>query len=148
MAITTTTLPNVRHDWAALLARILLAGIFILSGWSKIAGFEGTAGYIASKGLPMSQVLAALAIVVELGGGLLLLVGWKARWAALAIAVFTLLAAFLFHNYWAASADQRMGVKQRHRAPATRRRCRGPRRRRDRPPAPPRWRGSRSCCPA
>ena len=108
MAITTTTTPIVRHDWAALLARILLAALFIMSGFGKIGGFEGTAGYIASKGLPMSQVLAALTILVELGGGLLLLFGWKARWAALALAVFTLLAAFLFHNYWTYPAEQRM----------------------------------------
>jgi putative oxidoreductase len=108
MAITTTTTPIVRHDWAALVARILLAVIFIMSGWGKIAGFEGTGGYIASKGLPMPQVLTALTIAVELGGGILLLIGWKARWAALAIAVFTLLAAFLFHNYWGVPAEQRM----------------------------------------
>ena len=52
---------------------------------------RGLAGYIASKGLPMPQALAAATILVELGGGMLLVVGWKARWAALAIAGFTLL---------------------------------------------------------
>ena len=108
MAITTTTTPIVRHDGAALVARILLAAIFIMSGLDKIGGFDGTAGYIASKGLPMPQVLAALTILVELGGGILLVIGWKARWAALAIALFTLLAAFLFHNYWSYPAPQRM----------------------------------------
>src|SRR5687768_9375903 len=93
----------------ALVARILLAILFIKAGWGKIGGFEGTAGYIASKGLPMPQVLATLTILIELGGGILLAVGWKARWAALAIAVFTLLAAFLFHNFWTVTGPARMG---------------------------------------
>jgi putative oxidoreductase len=108
MAITTTTTTTTEYAWAALVGRILLAVIFITSGFSKIGGFEGTAGYIASKGLPLPQVLAAATILVELGGGILLVLGWKARWAALAIAGFTLLAAFLFHNYWTFPPDQRM----------------------------------------
>ena len=86
MPITTTAQFSTQYDWAALVGRILLALIFIMSGFNKIGGFEGTAGYIASKGLPMPQVLAAATILVELGGGILLVVGWKARWAALAIA--------------------------------------------------------------
>jgi len=94
---------------AALVGRILLAAIFITSGFGKITGFEGTVGYIASKGLPLPQVGAIIAILVELGGGLLLAIGYKARWAALAIAIFTLAAGILFHNYWAAEAAQKMG---------------------------------------
>jgi putative oxidoreductase len=98
------------HDIAALVGRILLAVIFIKSGFGKITGFEGTVGYIASKGLPLPQVGAILAIIVELGGGILLAVGFKARWAALAIAVFTLAAGIFFHNYWAVvDAAQRAG---------------------------------------
>lgn len=108
MAITTTTTTTIQYDWAALVGRILLAAIFVTSGFDKIGGFEGAVGYIASKGLPMPQVLAVLSIAVELGGGILLVIGWKARWAALAIAVFTLLAAFLFHNYWTYPAAERM----------------------------------------
>ena len=60
------------QDTVALVARILLAAMFILSGFSKITGFDGTVGYIASKGLPMPQVVAALTILVELGGGIML----------------------------------------------------------------------------
>ena len=109
MAITTTTAIVRQYDGAALVGRILLAALFIISGFGKIGGFEGTAGYIASKGLPMPQVLATLTILIELGGGILLAVGWKARWAALAIALFTLLAAVLFHNYWTVTGPARMG---------------------------------------
>jgi putative oxidoreductase len=108
MPITTTTMTTTEHAWAALVGRILLAAIFITSGFNKIGGFEGTAGYIASKGLPLPQVLTAATILVELGGGILLALGWKARWAALAIAVFTLLASFLFHNYWTYPEAERM----------------------------------------
>jgi putative oxidoreductase len=82
--------------------------IFIISGFGKISGFENTVGYIASKGLPMPQIVAAGTIALELGGGILLAIGYKARWAALAIAVFTLLAAVIFHNFWAVEAAQKM----------------------------------------
>jgi len=94
------------NDTVALVGRALLAAMFISSGVGKIAGFAGTAGYIASKGLPMSEVLAALAIFVELVGGLALLVGFKARWAALMIAVFTAVITPIFHNFWAVPEAQ------------------------------------------
>ena len=92
----------------ALAGRILLALIFITSGFAKITGFGGTVGYIASKGLPMASVVAVLAIVVEFGGGLAVAFGFLTRWAALALAVFSVLAGIIFHNYWAVPAEQVM----------------------------------------
>ena len=86
--------------------RVLLALIFVTSGYGKLAGLEGTAGYIASAGLPWPTALAAAAGLFELLAGLALVVGFKARWAALALGAFTLLASLLFHAYWAAPADQ------------------------------------------
>lgn len=94
------------HNALTLLGRILIAALFVPAGLSKIAGFAGTTGYIASVGLPLPQVGAVLAIVVELGLGLLLLVGWRSRSAALVMAVFTVAAGVFFHNFWAAAADQ------------------------------------------
>jgi putative oxidoreductase len=99
---------NIQNS-AALVGRILLAVIFIMSGFGKITGFEGTAGYIASKGFPMAQLVTVLTIAIELGGGILLAIGYKARWAGLVLAVFTLLAALIFHNFWAvADAAEKM----------------------------------------
>ena len=91
---------------ATLVGRILLAAIFVSSGFQKIGGFAGTAGYIASKGLPLPEVGAAIAIAVEIVAGIALIVGFKARWAALALAIFTLATALLFHNYWTLPADK------------------------------------------
>jgi len=99
--MTTQTGTTPAQDAVMLVARILLALMFVIAGFGKIGGFEGTAGYIASKGLPLPQLGAAIAIVVELAGGIMLVVGWKARWAALAIAVFTAVATVIFHNFWA-----------------------------------------------
>lgn len=82
----------------SLAGRALLALIFIVSGFGKITGFAGTAGFMASKGMPMSEVLLVGAIAVEFLGGLMLLVGWKARWAALAIFLFIIPATLVFHN--------------------------------------------------
>ena len=98
-----------RSDGLALLGRALLCVLFIVAGWGKIGGFAGTVGYIGSKGLPLPQVLAALAIVVELGGGLLLLIGWKARWIAWAMAVFTVIITPIFHGFWNVPAAEAMG---------------------------------------
>jgi putative oxidoreductase len=91
-----------------LIARVLLALMFVLAGFGKLAGLEGTAGYIASKGLPAPSLLALGAGVLELAAGVLIIVGWQARWAALALAAFTLVATVIFHNYWALPADQQM----------------------------------------
>jgi len=97
---------NTLHRFGPLVGRILIALIFVMSGAGKIAGFEGTVGYIASKGLPLPQLAAIGAIFVELGGGLMLIVGWRARWAATAMLIFTAAAAIVFHNFWAVPADQ------------------------------------------
>jgi putative oxidoreductase len=99
--------PNAQNG-AALVGRILLAVMFIISGFGKITGYDGTAGYMAAKGLPMVNVLLPLTILTELGGGLDLVAGFKARWVALLLAGFTILAALIFHNFWAADAAQHM----------------------------------------
>jgi len=96
------------QDPAILVGRILLGLLFVLSGFSKIGGFNGTVGYIASQGLPMPQVIAAITILVELGGGLALVFGCYTKQAAIVVGVFTLLAAFIFHNFWAAPEAQKM----------------------------------------
>jgi len=89
------------------LGRVLLALIFVISGFGKITGFDGTVGYIQSAGLPAPQLAAIVAIVVELGAGLMLIVGWKARWAALALFVFVIVATLFFHAFWAVPEDQK-----------------------------------------
>lgn len=96
------------EKFAPLLGRILIALLFIPAGISKIGGFQGTVGYIASKGIPLPQVAAAGTIVVEIAVAAALLVGFKARYAALVLALFTLAAAVIFHNYWAVPAEQVM----------------------------------------
>jgi putative oxidoreductase len=97
---------NTLQNPLSLVGRLLLALLFIPAGISKISGFEGTVGYIASVGLPLPALAAIGTIALEIGAGLMLAVGWKARWAALALAGFTLLATILFHNFWAMPADK------------------------------------------
>ncbi|MBX9816472.1 MAG: DoxX family protein [Burkholderiaceae bacterium] len=89
----------------ALVARVLLAALFVPAGISKIAGFAGTVGYIGSVGLPLPIVGAVLAIVAEAGGGIALLLGFQTRIAALVLAVFTVVAGVFFHAFWAAAPE-------------------------------------------
>lgn len=89
-----------------LAARLLLAALFLPAGLSKIGGFEGTVGYIASVGLPLATVGAIIAIVVEVLGGAALIAGIGTRIAAVVLAVFTLVASLFFHNFWAMPAEQ------------------------------------------
>ena len=97
---------NALNHYGPLAGRILIALIFVFAGFGKITGFEGTVGYIASKGLPLPQLAAAGAIIIELGCGTMLVLGLKTRWAAAAMLIFTGLAALFFHNFWAVSPDQ------------------------------------------
>jgi putative oxidoreductase len=103
---------NSVQDTLALVGRVLVAWLFIPAGWGKIAGFSGVVGYIASKGVPLPEVAAAIAIAAELGLGLLLLIGWQARWAALGLAIFIAVITPIFHGYWALPAAEQMMQKQ------------------------------------
>lgn len=91
-----------------LAGRLLLAALFLPAGLSKLTGFSGTVGYISSVGLPLPEVGAALAVVVEIAGGLALVAGFGTRIAALALAVFTVTASVFFHAYWSVPAEQQM----------------------------------------
>jgi putative oxidoreductase len=91
---------------AALVGRILVALIFVISGVTKIGGFEGVVGYIASKGLPMPQVAAALTVALEVGGGVLLIIGWQTRWVALLYFIWLIPVTLVFHKFWGIDAAQ------------------------------------------
>ncbi|MGI4777547.1 MAG: DoxX family protein [Janthinobacterium lividum] len=102
--ITTTS----TQDVVALVGRILVAYLFIPAGFGKLMGFAGTVGYITSAGLPLPQVAAAVAILVELGLGICLLLGFKTRIVAIVLAIFTLATALFFHKYWAVPDAMKM----------------------------------------
>ena len=93
MSVSTTYLPTV--------GRLLLAAIFLISGVGKMLDPAGTIGYIGAVGLPLPELGYLLAVVVEIGGGLLLIAGYRTRLVAVSLAVFTVAAAIFFHNQFA-----------------------------------------------
>jgi len=104
-------MPNLTQSNAALLVgRVLLAAIFILGGFQKLMDPPSAAGYISSVGLPAFLVYPA--ILAELGGGLLILVGFQTRLVALFMALFTLFLAFMFHKFFVLDAKDPMFVFQ------------------------------------
>lgn len=89
-----------------LAGRLLLAAIFLVAGFDKLTAFAATSGYLAKLGFPMPDLMTVIAIVLELGGGILLIAGWKIRWAAWALIVFVAVATFAAHRFWEFDASQ------------------------------------------
>ena len=89
------------NRYLPLLGRLLIGAPFILSGVGKLAAHDATVGYIGSAGLLLPQVGWLIAIVVELGGGALLIAGYRARAVALVVALFVLATAIFFHRNFA-----------------------------------------------
>ena len=75
--------------------RVLLSLLFVWGGYGKIISYSGAQGYMEKSGVPGE--LLPLVILTELGGGLAILLGWKTRWAAIALAGFCVLTALIFH---------------------------------------------------
>jgi putative oxidoreductase len=92
-----------------LVARIFLGQIFLLAGISKIGAYAGTQGYMEAMGVP--GALLPLVILLEIGGGLAIIVGWKTRWAAIALAGFSVVAAAIFHNNFSDQIQMIMFMK-------------------------------------
>ncbi|MEQ5838713.1 DoxX family protein [Paraburkholderia acidicola] len=87
-------------------ARVLLAILFLVSGVLKVIGFDGMVGYATIKHLPFPTLSILVALAIEIGCGSLLAVGYKVRWAALALIIFTLPTSFIFHPFWSVDAKQ------------------------------------------
>jgi putative oxidoreductase len=81
-----------------LLGRILIAVLFVPAGFSKITDFQGSVGYAASVGMPAPSLAIIAAILIEFAGGILLVVGYRTRWVAAAMALFSVVAALFFHH--------------------------------------------------
>lgn len=93
-------------SYVSVVGRLLLALMFILSGFGKLGNIQGTAAFIASGGLPAPTVLAVAVGALELFGGLALVLGYQVRLTGLALAVFTVAASVVFHAWWSAPAEQ------------------------------------------
>lgn len=83
-----------------LVGRLLIAALFVPAGAMKIGNFAGTAAHMAQAGLPLVPLLLVLTIIIELGGGLMLLLGWRARAAALVLFLFLIPVTLVFHAFW------------------------------------------------
>lgn len=88
------------RDGLLLAARILLALLFVIFGWSKLTGFQGTVQYMAHDGLPLPSLAAVMAIVMELGIGVALILGLATRPLALLLALYTVATAVIGHHFW------------------------------------------------
>jgi len=95
--------------WTELLGRILLAQLFLMAGLHKITAYTGTQGYMEAMGVP--GMLLPLVILLEVGGGLMLVFGWKVRWAAAAMGIFSLASAVIFHHNLADQMQMIMFMK-------------------------------------
>lgn len=87
-----------QSDNLTLVARLFMASLFVLYGYFKLTGYAGTTAYMARQGLPAPALFAALAVVIELGGGLLILFGYQTRLVALGCAIYVLVAALIAHR--------------------------------------------------
>lgn len=92
-----------------LIVRVFLAQIFLLTGLSKIGAYQGTQGYMEAMGVP--GMLLPLVILLEVGGALAILAGWQTRWAAYALAAFSVASAVIFHADFADQTQMIMFMK-------------------------------------
>ena len=88
--------------WQLALGRVLLSAIFILSGLGKLPHFHDVAQMMAGKGIPLASLALAVTLFIEIVGGLMVLTGFQAKYAALVMAVWLVPVTLVFHNFWAA----------------------------------------------
>jgi len=95
-------------EWSPLVGRILIGVLFLPAGIGKISGWAGTAGYMASKGVPMVSLLLALTILIEIVGSLMIIFGYRARLAAGIMFLWLIPVTLTMHNFWDADAAHKM----------------------------------------
>jgi len=86
------------------IARILLSALFLLSGFNKIAHFGASSQLIAGMGVPFASLATGIAILIEIGGAIAIIAGWKTKLAAWVQFVYLIPVTFMIHNFWASPA--------------------------------------------
>lgn len=89
-----------------LVGRILIGALFLTAGIRKAMFFAGSAGYFAKLGFPAAEAMTVLSIVIEVGGALLLIIGWRTRWVAWLLTLFVVIATAMAHRFWEFDAAQ------------------------------------------
>ena len=94
------------HKFMPLLGRVFFSAIFLFAGVNKLMDFSGNLAYTTSHGLPFPEIALVLAIIIEIGAGLMVLLGFKARFGAFLLLLFTAVTTFYFHAFWALEGAQ------------------------------------------
>jgi len=97
-----------------LVGRILIALIFLVIGIRSMMGFPGTVGYLGKLGFPAPEAMAVIKIIIEIGGGVLLIVGWRTRWAAWLLVLFMVIATLAGHRFWEMTDPGQYGNQLNH----------------------------------
>ena len=101
------------HPFIPFLGRLLIVYIFATSGIGKVFSWQSNVQYMSTRHLPMIPVLLAIAAIVEIGGSICLITGYRAREAAMIMFLYMIPLTLLFHNYWAASG-MLAGLQETH----------------------------------
>lgn len=102
------TLFDRRQDEVLLLARVLLAVLFVIFGWGKLTGFGGTVAMTTAMNLPLPTIAAVVVVVMEFFVGVAIVIGFYTRPLAVLLALYTLATAFIGHHYWTLPDAERM----------------------------------------
>jgi putative oxidoreductase len=106
-----TTNNVITKDFILLVARVLMMLLFVLFGWQKLVAFSTTANYLASLGLPLPIVASSIAVLVELGFGVAIVLGLLTQPLALLLALYTVATGFIGHAYWDLSGTERFAAE-------------------------------------
>jgi len=96
------------QKWMLLLGRLLMSAIFILSGFGKLTHFGPTAQGMAEMKIPLATVALVITLCIEIGGGLMVLTGFGARYAALIMFLWLIPVTLVYHHFWGIPAEQQM----------------------------------------
>ncbi|WP_332065493.1 DoxX family protein [Bartonella sp. CB189] len=98
------------EDMALLIIRVIFVLLFLMSGWQKLTSFQSTVNYMSYLGAPLPMIAAIIAVIVEVGFSIAVILGYYVRPVSLIFALFTLGTAYLGHPYWHMSGPEAQGA--------------------------------------
>ncbi len=98
-------------DPLLLISRLLMMILFVVFGWQKLIGYSGTVAYFAQTGVPLPSLAAPIAVIMELGVGMAIVLGLFTRPLAVLLGLYTLATAVIGHPFWTMSGAEQVGAE-------------------------------------